>query len=263
MQISSKEIISLIGLTSLIFLIAPLFLILYVSLYNRRKKKHLDEKAWLQKTYENELLKTQMEVQEQTLKNIAYDLHDNIGQLLSLITITLSSINIKETDKIPDKIELVEDLTNRSIKELKALSRLLHGEELIQRGLATAIEFELEFLKRTERFKINFDKSAYKPFTDENSKETIVFRLFQEIINNIIQHAQATEMFITLDVADNHFRLTISDNGAGFNVDEMLKLKTGMGLHNIKKRTALINGTASITSAPGSGSAVVITIPYS
>lgn len=262
MQISSKEIISLIGLTSIIFLIAPLFLILYVSLYNRRKKKHLDEKAWLQKTYENELLKTQMEVQEQTLKNIAYDLHDNIGQLLSLTTITLSSINVKEVDKIADKVELAEDLTNRSIKELKALSRLLHGEELIHRGLATAIEFELEFLKRSDRYKINFDKSAYKPFIDENSKETIIFRLFQEIINNIIQHAKATEMFITLDLIETNFRLTISDNGAGFNVDEMLKRKTGMGLHNIKKRTALINGNASITSQPGSGSVVAITIPY-
>jgi signal transduction histidine kinase len=111
MQISSKEIISLIGLTSIIFLIAPMFLIVYVLSYNRRKKKHQEETMLMQKNYETELLKTQMEVQEQTLKTVAYDLHDNIGQLLSLTTITLSSINLNDSENTAGKIALIEDLT--------------------------------------------------------------------------------------------------------------------------------------------------------
>lgn len=262
MQISSQEIIFLIGLTSIIFLIAPLFLIIYVVSYNRKKKKHQEEKLLLQKTFENELLKSQIEVQEQTLKTIAYDLHDNIGQLLSITAITLSSIDLNNTDKTTEKLAFIEDLTTRSIKEVKALSRLLHGEELVNRGLAAAIEFELEWLQRSDKFKINFDKRNLGSFNADSGKETILFRLFQEIINNIIQHAKATEIFITLEQIENSFQLTIRDNGKGFDVEETLKRKNGMGLHNITKRAAMINGTAFINSAPGNGSEIIVTIPY-
>jgi len=77
MQISSTDIYALVGLTSLIFLIAPLFLILYVSSYNRKKRAHAEEKEWLRQNFENELLRTQMEVQEQTLQNINAVLESN------------------------------------------------------------------------------------------------------------------------------------------------------------------------------------------
>jgi signal transduction histidine kinase len=261
MQISSKEIISLIGLTSIIFLIAPTFLIVYVLSYNRRKKKHQEETMLMQKNYETELLKTQMEVQEQTLKTVAYDLHDNIGQLLSLTTITLSSINLKDSENTAGKIALIEDLTLRSIKEVKALSRLLHGEEIVSRGLKAAIEFELEWLKRSDKFKVNFEHNI-AAYNIDSAKETILFRLFQEIINNIIQHAKATEININLETTTESLRLTISDNGIGFNVDEILNRKAGMGLNNIMKRSAMINGTASIISAPLKGATITINVPY-
>jgi signal transduction histidine kinase len=261
MQISSKEIISLIGLTSIIFLIAPLFLIVYVLSYNRRKKKHQEETMLMQKNYETELLKTQMEVQEQTLKTVAYDLHDNIGQLLSLTTITLPTINQNDSENTAGKIALIEDLTLRSIKEVKALSRLLHGEEIVSRGLKSAIEFELEWLKRSDKFKIEFEHSI-APYNIDSAKETILFRLFQEIINNIIQHAKATEININLATTTESLRLKISDNGIGFNVDEILNRKAGMGLHNIIKRSAMIDGTASIISAPSEGATITINVPY-
>jgi signal transduction histidine kinase len=261
MQISSKEIISLIGLTSIIFLIAPLFLILYVLSYNRRKKKHQEETVMMQRNFENELLKTQVEVQEQTLKTVAYDLHDNIGQLLSLTTITLSSINLGDNENTAGKIALIEDLTMRSIKEVKALSRLLHGEEIVSRGLKAAIAFELEWLKRSDKFKITFDHHI-TAYDIDSAKETILFRLFQETINNIIQHARATEININLQTTSASLKLTISDNGQGFNVDEILHRKAGMGLHNIINRSAMINGTASIISAPLKGSTITIDVPY-
>ncbi|MDB5126628.1 ATP-binding protein [Mucilaginibacter sp.] len=261
MQISSKEVISLIGLTSIIFLIAPLFLILYVLSYNRRKKKHQEETVMMQQNFENELLKTQMEVQEQTLKTVAYDLHDNIGQLLSLTTITLSSININDNQNTAEKIALVEALTLRSIKEVKALSRLLHGEEIVSRGLKAAIEFELEWLKRLDRFEVTFEHNNVF-FTGDGAKETILFRLFQEIINNIIQHAKATKILIKLEVIEDNFWLTIRDNGVGFDVDEILKRKAGMGLHNIVKRSTMINGSASIISIPLNGATITINVPY-
>ena len=214
----------------------------------------------MQINYENELLRTQMEVQEQTFKTIAYNLHDNIGQLLSLITITLSSVNVNDSYKTAEKISIIEDLTKRSMKEVKALSRLLHGEELLGKGLTAAIEAELDFLQRSDRYKINFTKHADIVF-DDSSKAIIVFRLFQEIINNIIQHAKATEIFITLEQVAGIYKIIMRDNGIGFDVGQTMTTKTGMGLLNITKRAAMIKGTAYISSVPEHGTVIILNIP--
>ncbi|MBD1393347.1 sensor histidine kinase [Mucilaginibacter glaciei] len=233
---------------------------MYVLLYNRNKKKHAEEKMAMQVSYETELLKTQMEVQEQTFKTIAYNLHDNIGQLLSLMTITLSSVNVNDTARTAEKIATVEDLTKRSMKEVKALSRLLQGDELLGKGLTTAIEAELDFLQRSDRYKISFTRFADIVF-DDSSKAIIVFRLFQEIVNNIIQHARATEIFVTLEQVSGMYKIIMRDNGIGFNVDEKISSKTGMGLLNITKRAALIKGTAYISSIPDQGTVIILNIP--
>ena len=261
MQVPSKEILSLITLTSIIFLIAPLFLMRYVLLYNKKKRKHSEEKLLMQEAYETELLKTQIEVQEQTLKTVAYDLHDNIGQLLSLTAVTLSTIDVNDPRAVAEKIAFITDLTQRSIDEVKILSKLLHSEELIRMGLIEAIMFELNWLQRSAQFAITFNKPDQLAAMSKTNQETIVFRLFQEIINNIIQHAKATAIIINLQQLDDEVHLEISDNGIGFDVDQMDQLKKGMGLGNIKKRAEMLKGIAIINSIPGEGSVIKVIIP--
>ncbi len=264
MQISSTDIYALVGLTSLIFLIAPLFLILYVSSYNRKKRAHAEEKEWLRQNFENELLRTQMEVQEQTLQNIAAELHDNIGQVLSLTTVTLTSINnnnINDTAKVLEKIQGAVQLTSRCVKELRQLSRLLYGKELISQGLKTAIGLELEWLNKTGIYKFNFKSDNYQPDTRQGDNEIILFRLFQEIINNVIKHARATVISVELEQSQQDTLLTIKDNGQGFVIDEKMKASNGMGLHSIQRRAAILGGKATFTSVPGKGTEVFIKVP--
>lgn len=261
MQISPKEVFFLISLTTVIFLIAPLFLIVYVNLYNRKKKKHAEEKEMLQQAFDNELLRTQMEVQEQTLKTIGYDLHDNIGQLLGLTVMTLGSVNMQDTEKAGEKVAAAEALAKRAVKELRALSRLLHGEELLSRGLADAIAFELEYLERSDLFRITYTHPD-TPLPQRADKATIAFRLFQEILNNIVRHAQANEIVINLAFVSNVLTLSIQDNGTGFDVAEIMKQHKGMGLQNIQKRAGMVGGQAQIQSSPGAGTTIKITIPY-
>lgn len=264
MQISPSDIYSLVGLTSIVFLIAPLFLILYVISYNKKKRTHAEEKEGLRQSFENELLKTQMEVQEQTLQNIASELHDNIGQMLSLTTITLTSINsnnIINTAKTLEKIERAEQLTSQCIKELRQLSRLLYGKELIGKGLKTAIAFELEWLNKTEIYQINFKGDNYQADTRQTDNEIILFRMFQEIINNVIKHAKATVIHVELEQSEQGVQLIIKDNGLGFITGEKLKETNGMGLHTIQRRAALLGGKAIFTSIPGNGTEVFIKIP--
>lgn len=261
MQISSKEVFFLISLITIIFLMAPLFLMIYVNLYNRRKKKHNEETASLKRSFENELLKSQIEVQEQTLKTIAYDLHDNIGQLLGLTIITLGSINIDDPAKATEKIAAAEDLAKRSVKEIRALSRLLHGEELISRGLIGAIAFELDWVGKSQLYKISYHNNI-NALPPKAGIETMIFRLFQETLHNIIRHAKALEIIINLDFINDQLILSIADDGIGFDFTETRKLHKGMGLQNIQKRVAMIGGTVTFDTSPGKGTTITITTPY-
>ncbi|MGO4291429.1 sensor histidine kinase [Chitinophaga sp. RAB17] len=262
MQVSSNEIMTLIGWISLIFLIAPGFLIAYISVYNRRKKKHHEETLQLKQTFQHELLKLQMEVQEQTLKTIATDLHDNINQILGLAVLTLSAVDLQDTKQASQKILATENLTRRAIREIRALSGLLHGEELIGKGLVHAIGFELEWLEKSDRFQI-IRKGEMKQLPSQPDKELIIFRIFQESLHNIIRHSQASVIVVELALTNDLLTLRLEDNGIGFNAEAVVMQHSGMGLQNIRKRAAMIEGAASIVSTPGQGTSVTISIPYS
>ena len=261
MQISSKDLIFLIGLASVIFLIAPVTLIMYVNMYNNRKKRHQEENEMLRKNFENELLKSQMEVQEQTMQTVAANLHDNIGQLMSLTAVTLSTINLNDPSRIAEKIDSASQLAKRSVKELRQLSRLIYGQELIRTGLANAISLELDYLKAAGLHTVSF-KSNYTAKEGQTEKEIILFRIFQEVLNNAIRHAEATTIDVSIEQDEWYLKLVIKDNGKGFIEAEVVKEKKGMGLFNIRKRVALISGDVVIIAGPDMGTEINIMIPY-
>ena len=259
MQTSSSEIAYIIALSTLVFLLAPAFLLLYISSYNRRKKDHITEKQTLLKDHEANLLKTQLEVQEQTMKTIAADLHDNIGQLLSLTNLTLGSI-IAADEKTAKKLGDSQQLVRRSIKELRQLANLLHGEKIIEAGLADAIAYETEWLKKSGSYKVNFENYIGEEPKRSPEKDLILFRLLQEAINNIIKHASATEITITLDYYHGSILLSITDNGVGFVVEHVLT--KGMGLSSLFRRAKSMQGEIDIISAIKKGTTITIKVPY-
>ncbi|MGV3684450.1 MAG: sensor histidine kinase [Daejeonella sp.] len=259
MQTSSSEIAYVIALSTLVFLLAPVFLLLYIASYNRRKKDHIIEKQSLQKEYEADLLKTQLEVQEQTMRTIASDLHDNIGQLLSLTSITLGSI-VTADEKAAKKLDDSQQLVKRSIKELRQLANLLHGERIIETGLVDAMVQEVEWLKKSGSYEVVFNNNIGSNPGLSAEKDLILFRLVQETINNIIKHSQASVITITLEHTGDNLLLTLSDNGLGFIMEEASK--KGMGLTNLSKRVKAIQGELDIVSVPGNGTTVKIKVKY-
>jgi len=257
-----KKIYAAIIATTLVFLLVSCCLILLVVTYNRRKKRHIDEKEMMRLTFEAELFKARLEVQEQTLQTIGADLHDNIGQLLSLTSLTLSSIEVPGSDKISTKINNALDLTSRAMKEMRSLGHLLQGDQLVALGLCEAIRQEISWLERPGRYVISYTETADMPAARSPSKDLIFFRILQEIFNNIIKHAAATHIDIVLDHKDGNLVLSVSDDGVGFTIDEIPLQKHGIGLQNIKKRVGIIGGETSIISKPGEGSKIVVSVPY-
>jgi len=256
---ANNNIKELITVTTLIFLIAPAFLLLYIFIYNRRKKRHIEEKEQMRLNFEAEIVKTQLEIQEQTMQTIGADLHDNIGQLLSLTSLTLGSIELDDPDKIQEKIEAAIDLTGRSIKEMRLLGKLLQGEQLISMGLADAIRHEIKWVERSGQYIVSCVIDEEMPAENNADKDLIIFRILQETLNNIIKHAQAKHINIKLSYAGRQLILDINDDGNGFNVAGQ---SAGMGLYNIQKRTQIVGGQVVIDSAIEEGTRITIFIPY-
>ncbi|MBS1520138.1 MAG: sensor histidine kinase [Bacteroidetes bacterium] len=256
------DITELIIITTLIFLIAPAFLVLYIFIYNKRKKRHIEEKQLMQLTFESELIRTQMEIREQTMQTIGADLHDNIGQLLSLASQTLGSVNLDDRDKAQQKIDSVLDLTKQSIKELRLLGKLLEGEQLIALGLPEAIRQVINWIEKSEQCIVTYTIEGEHPAQNNPDKDLILFRILQEVFNNIIKHSKANEINIKLGYIQDGIRLQVIDNGTGFDIANMPENQKGMGLSNIQKRAEIVGGRFFIQSQPGEGTCIEIFIPY-
>ncbi|AMR34267.1 hypothetical protein A0256_23845 [Mucilaginibacter sp. PAMC 26640] len=260
---ADKEITNLVVTTTLIFLLAPASVLLYIFVYNTRKKKHGEEKEFMKLTFEAELVKTQLEVQEQTLQTIGTDLHDNIGQLLSLTSLTLGSIELEGLPEEQDKINSAIELAGQSIKELRMLGRLIQGTQLVDLGLSQAISQEVRWLERSGKYSVVFTDENNQLNLKNTEKDLIVFRVVQETINNIVKHAKATQIVIELKRMDGILSLAITDNGEGFDTGKLTDTQKGMGLFNMSKRVNLSGGQLDLTSHPAKGTTVNILIPYS
>jgi two-component system NarL family sensor kinase len=215
MQKMASEVSNIILIATVIFLIAPAFIIVYMFVYNERKKRHIKEKAQMKLAFDAEVAKTQLEVQEQTMQTIGADLHDNIGQLLSLTSLTLNSVELEGHPKAKKKVDAAIDLTLRSIKELRQLGKLLQGDQLIAIGLAEAIRHEIDWLERSGKFEVSYVNEGI-PAGTNTDKDLIIFRILQEALNNIIKHASASHINIRLEYHETLLHLHINDNGGRF-----------------------------------------------
>jgi two-component system NarL family sensor kinase len=257
----NEDITQPIIIASAIFFLAPAALVSYLVIYNGRKKKHAEEKMQMEHDFNSELVKTQHEIREQTMQTIGADLHDNIGQLLSLTSFTLKSIAHNEPEVMLKKVHDAIDLTARSIQEMRLLGKLLQGEQLVGLGLHEAIKQEVHWLQKTGVYEVNYTCKGLDNTPGNPEKDLILFRILQEIINNTIKHAQATCINVDLNY-DDKLKLTIADNGVGFMMNELSAQQMGMGLQNIQKRASMIGGETTISSLPGNGTTIHVFIPY-
>jgi signal transduction histidine kinase len=262
MPFGNEEIeITIILGSALIVFFAVIIIFLFVLFNNKNKLNH-KEKEVIKKTYEQTLLLSQLEIQEQTLQHISNELHDNLGQVASLIKINLHTIPLNDSIKAAQKLEDTRELTKQLITDIKSLSVSLGADRISQTGLAKALETEIERINRTEQFIARFEQEGNITALD-NDKATILYRMVQEVLNNMIKHSGAKHITLKLSATENLIILALRDDGKGFDPEERLKNGTGAGLHNLHKRANLINAKLTMQSSIGNGTQVTIELPYS
>lgn len=254
-----SDLTSIILVTVLLFIVAA-GIIVFVLIYQKKQLQYLSERKQLRADYEKEILESRLEIQEQTMKSIAQEVHDNIGQVLSVAKLNLNMINIDEpAPVIRDKINDISELMRKAIQDLRDLSKSLHSDVIAERGLLKAIENEVEILKKTGAYTITLSIEGSHYHLPEQ-KELILFRVFQESINNIIKHAGASVIDAQISFFMHQLVLRIRDNGQGFDPATIDTAK-GLGLRNIINRTQIIGAYYLINSYPGDGTEIKITLP--
>jgi len=235
-------------ITSILIVLMTITVIILFVVFQKRKNKLLEEKEETKKRFEREIAETQIEIREETLRNISWELHDNIGQLL-----TLAKIQIQNATK--DNLTEVSETITKGLTEVRALSKLINPEAIRDIQLKEAIQLEIDRFNR-----LNFIESSLVVKGDEqiiNDKASIIiFRILQEFFSNTIKHAKASKLTVILNYSDERLLITVSDNGIGFLATE--SLNKGIGLQNIKNRAKLIGAEANFTSQKNKGTTLSI-----
>ena len=211
--------------------------------------------------FSEQLLASKVEIQEQTLQHVSRELHDNLGQVASLIKINLNTVQLKNPEAAEEKLRNTKDLVKQLIMDLKQLSVSLSTDKINKIGLVQALKLEEDKLLKTGLFVTELTYSDNMPVIDAE-KEIIIYRMVQEILNNTIKHSGATKISLAVQYTNGMLTLLISDDGKGFDVTKKLSEpgEMGNGLLNLKGRAKVINATYGIDSVVGKGTISKISI---
>jgi signal transduction histidine kinase len=253
MQKEKLDLIISVVAASLFILLLVISVFFLFRIYLKRKNKLLLEKERMNIEFEQTLLKSQLEIQEHTFNEISREIHDNIGQVLSLVRINLNTLKAPEDG---EKLELMDDLVGKAISDLRSLSHSLDADHIRNNGWTPAVKKLLNDLQKSGKYKVTLAIEEELPAIGSD-KPIILFRMIQEVVNNIIRHAEADTIWLDVKKETDKLEIAIKDNGKGFDTG---KNSTGVGLQNLKNRSKMINAGLLITSDPGYGTTVTISI---
>lgn len=234
--------------------------LLFFTSYKSSKFKH---KSLVQKTIiEQQDLSARaiIEAEENERQRMSSNLHDGLGQLLSAAKMNLEAFEnrFSSNEKDKESFNRIIFLVDESIKEMRGVTHQMMPGAFIRFGLSGALKNLIDKID-SDSLEINLNIEGLSKDHDHNI-QIVLYRIFQECINNVIKHAKATKLYISLMQDDESINATIEDNGIGFDVAEISD-KNGIGLENIRTRVNFLKGILDISSAKGKGTLIAFHIP--
>ena len=248
---------------------ATIFLLIvgYLGYTNFRKGRQLDaQQQTIQKQKIRDLEKDKqlltidamLKGQEDERNRIAKDLHDGLGSLLS--GTKLSLINVKENLLLsPVHAQMFDkslSMLDHTIGDLRKVAHNLMPEGLVKFGLTETLHDFCESIQSSSGVKIRYQHLGEERRLDSTA-EVFIYRIIQELVNNAIKHAEATEIIVQIVFNDDKIGITVEDNGKGFD-ETKLELTKGAGMSNIRYRMQYFHGTMDLVTAPGKGTSINI-----
>lgn len=248
-----------------LFIFLSVIILRFLFLYRHKRARHKEDLADLEKKYQKEILSSRMEVQEQTRIYIGRELHDNIGVLASLIKMNLNLAEIAdEPGRKQEWIAESKEITKKLITEVKELSLDLNLDRLGNIGFVKLLQQDIQRIQKLSLFTVIFQVEG-EEWNLGNDRQVILYRICQELLHNIIKHAAAETVRMTLTYTNDQLTVTLEDDGVGFDIEAVTAEKNdslGSGLGNMQKRIQMIGGKLIMRRMPVRGMHSLIEIPY-
>ncbi len=253
-----QEIVFVI-VSAIVLFVALVGIVVFTMLYYQKKRfQHIREKQALAEAYQKQLLQSRLEMQEETFNTISREIHDNVGQLLSLAKVQLNIAGKNDTPQ-PQLLDEIKANIGQAMTDLRDIAKSLSSDRLQRLTLAEAVQHELNRIGRSGAMKATMQvNGAERPLPEQHA--IILLRMVQEGIQNALKHADARLIHVDLEFGERNLRIAVVDDGIGFDPDSAPS--SGLGLHNLMTRASLIGGTATIASAIGHGTKITLDIPY-
>lgn len=236
-----------------------LFLVM-LAYYNYRRRQTAREKKEMRAVFDQQLMQARLEIQEQTFTYLSEEIHDNVGQLLSLVKIQLSTLEESSVLDL-DLVRETKENAAKAFRDLRSLAKGLHTGHIRSQSILLSVEQEAQRVSKAASLEISITTDGEeKKLSEEN--QLILFRIIQECLQNCFKHAEASFVNIGFTWYSDNLRVRIRDDGKGFDVDRALAGHSGLGLNNILNRARLTGGSADIKSRPGEGTVVTIQVGY-
>jgi signal transduction histidine kinase len=253
-----EDILVTIIISSIFFILLAVFLLVLLYLFLRKQRQNQKEKEEMKNRFEQTIIKSQLEIQTQTLNYIGSELHDDTAQVVYLSMLRIANLNkeINENEK-----EEIYTLLKKVWNDLRDISHSMINHNFNQIGFLESLENLLYNIQKTGKYstKLHIDEEANLDFLDQ-SVDVILYRMIQEVINNILKHALSNSIEVNIGKQNQFLKIDIKDNGGGFDITKVKEGKVGVGLDNITSRAKLINASVNINSVIGTGTTITILI---
>ena len=249
-----------IVLATLILLVFIGGIVLFVIQYHKKKLLYEREKEVINEQHARELLHTKLEIQLQTMQDISREIHDNVGQQLTLASIYANQIAFdKHYPDINDKISSIGQIINESLADLRSLSKNLKNANAEIAKLEVLIQNLCNRMNALEVCKVDYKFNEHS-FRISTTIKNFILRIVQEFLHNSLKHANCKNILINFDYRDSGLFVQVKDDGVGFNIGTVDR-NQGIGLSNMQKRAELIGAEFSMKSKLSEGTELTLFIP--
>lgn len=248
-----ENIIIVISTTGLLFLLGGLIISLLLAARNRQLK-HNAILAETKNNFDKELINTRLEVTENILNEVARDLHDDVGQMLTFAILQLNNIKSQNANDLEANLEEIRESVKSSLESVRSISKSLSSDYLGTFGISESLNKLCDNVIKYGKIPAELHFSNDVVFISK-THELFIYRIIQELVTNTLKYAHASKIVIEVIKIDNQIKIKYADNGTGSSPNQLGNNNPtyGMGLTNIYKRARLINGELSVNFIPGSG----------
>lgn len=247
-------------LVPLLLFVFTITMLTFFFTFRRKRIEFKHEKQLMQLTFTQTLLESQLEIQEQTFNYISQELHDNVGQILSLAKVQANIMSESQSGS-GELLNGIKENIDKALADLRDVAKSLSSERIRSLGLYNAVMAETERITKSGIMLVTCLLQGQEREIDRQAK-LILFRMVQEGLQNCIKHSGASRINMLFSYQTEGLEVTIQDDGRGFDLQESLQQKSGLGLQNMATRAALVGGAYHIESAPNKGTVITIKIPY-